>query len=67
MAPLWFRDRHSRVFSVLALLATGLAFLAVYDVIAQRGSSYRPEIFHAVVQMIAAHPWTGLGLGALTK
>lgn len=64
MAPLWFRDRHSRVFSVLALLATGLAFLAVYDVIAQRGSSYRPEIFHAVVQMIAAHPWTGLGLGA---
>ncbi len=50
--------------AVLALLATGLAFLAVYDVIAQRGSSYRPEIFHAVVQMIAAHPWTGLGLGA---
>lgn len=64
MAPLWFRDRHSRVFSVLALLATGLAFLAMYDVIAQRGSSYRPEIFHAVVEMIAAHPWTGLGLGA---
>ncbi len=64
MAPLWFRDRHSRVFSVLALLATGLAFWAVYDVIAQRGSSYRPEIFHAVLQMIAAHPWTGLGLGA---
>lgn len=64
MAPLWFRDRHSRVFSVLALLATGLAFLAVYDLIAQRGSSYRPEIFHAVVEMIAAHPWTGLGLGA---
>ncbi|MFK2914813.1 O-antigen ligase family protein [Pseudomonas sp. 3HC3] len=64
MAPLWFRDRYSRVFSVLALLATGLAFLAVYDLIAQRGSSYRPEIFHAVVEMIAAHPWTGLGLGA---
>ena len=64
MAPLWFRDRHSRVFSVLALLATGLAFLAVYDLIARRGSSYRPEIFHAVVEMIAAHPWTGLGLGA---
>lgn len=64
MAPLWFRDRHSRVFSVLALLATGLAFLAVYDLIAQRGSSFRPEIFHAVVEMIAAHPWAGLGLGA---
>ncbi|GLO43774.1 O-antigen ligase family protein [Pseudomonas putida] len=64
MAPLWFRDRHSRVFAMLAAIATGLAFYLVYDLIAQRGSSYRPEIFHAVVDMIAAHPWTGLGLGA---
>ncbi len=64
MAPLWFRDRHSRVFSILAAIATGLAFYFVYDLIARRGSSYRPEIFHAVVDMIAAHPWTGLGLGA---
>ena len=63
MAPLWFRDRHSRVFAMLAAIATGLAFYLVYDLIAQRGSSYRPEIFHAVVDMIAAHPWTGLGLG----
>jgi hypothetical protein len=36
-------------------LATGLAFYRV-RLIAKRGSSYRPEIFHAVVQMIAAHP-----------
>nr|WP_225779470.1 O-antigen ligase family protein [Pseudomonas sp. Marseille-Q3773] len=64
LAPLWFRDRHSRVFSILAATATGLAFYLAYDLIAQRGSSYRPEIFHAVVDMIAAHPWTGLGLGA---
>lgn len=64
LAPLWFRDRHSRVFAVLAAIATCLAFYLVYDLIAQRGSSYRPEIFHAVVDMIAAHPWTGLGLGA---
>ena len=64
MAPLWFRDRHSRVFSILAVIATGLAFYLVYDLIAKRGSSYRPEIFHAVVDMIAAHPWTGLGLGS---
>lgn len=64
IAPLWFRDRHSRVFSILAVLATSLAFYVVYDLIAARGSSYRPEIFHAVFDMISAHPWTGLGLGA---
>ena len=64
MAPLWFRDRHSRVFSILAVIATGAAFYVMYDLIAKRGSSYRPEIFPAVVDMIAAHPWTGLGLGA---
>lgn len=64
IAPLWFRDRHRQVFSILALVATGLAFFVVYDLIAKRGSSYRPEIFNAVIDMIAAHPWTGLGLGA---
>lgn len=64
IAPLWFRDRHSRVFAILAVIATGFALYAAYDLIAERGSSYRPEIFHAVVNMIAAHPWTGLGLGA---
>ena len=64
LARLWFRDRHSRLFAVLALLATGLAFFFVYDVITQRGSSYRPEIFQAVLQMIGERPWTGLGLGA---
>ncbi|CAI3810038.1 hypothetical protein DBADOPDK_05869 [Pseudomonas sp. MM223] len=64
IAPLWFRDRHSRVFSILALIATCVAFYAVYDIIAKRGVSHRPEIFHSVVDMVAAHPWTGLGLGA---
>lgn len=64
LAPLWFRDRLSRVFAMLAALATGLALYFLYDLIAHRGSSYRPEIFHSAVDMIAAHPWTGLGLGA---
>ncbi|WP_236237094.1 O-antigen ligase family protein [Pseudomonas faucium] len=64
LAPLWFRDRHSRLIAAVALLATGLAFYVAYDVITARGSSYRPEIFHEVLQMIAAHPWMGLGLGA---
>ncbi|WP_200626338.1 O-antigen ligase family protein [Pseudomonas sp. LAM2023] len=64
LAPLWFRDRNSRIFSILAAIATGLAFYFIYDLIAERGSSYRPEIFHSAIDMIAAHPWTGLGLGA---
>lgn len=67
LAPLWFRDRHSRMIAVLAMLSTGLAFYLVYDVITQRGSSYRPEIFQSVLQMIGEHPWTGLGMGAEYK
>lgn len=39
-----------------------------YDLlIMQRGSSYRPEIFQVSLQMIAEHPWTGLGLGAFYR
>jgi len=67
LAPLWFRDRHSRLIAVAALIATGVAFYVVYDVITARGSSFRPEIFQAVIQMIGEHPWTGLGLGASYK
>ncbi|BBH43998.1 O-antigen ligase family protein [Pseudomonas sp. KU43P] len=64
LAPLWFRDRHSRLIAVLAMLATSFAFYLVYDVITHRGASHRPEIFQVVLQMIAERPWTGLGLGA---
>jgi len=67
LAPLWFRDRHSRMIAVAAVIATGVAFYVVYDVITARGSSFRPEIFQAVIQMIGEHPWTGLGLGASYK
>ncbi|MFK0313295.1 O-antigen ligase family protein [Pseudomonas sp. NPDC090233] len=67
IAPLWWRNRHSRLVAALALVATALAFYVVYDRISARGSSYRPEIFAAVLQMIGEHPWTGLGLGASYK
>ena len=67
LAPLWFRDRHSRVIAVAAVIATGLAFYVIHDVILARGASYRPQIFEAVLQMIGEHPWTGLGLGAPYK
>lgn len=64
LAPLWFRDRTSVVFAVLAAIATGVAFYLMHDLIMMRGSSYRPEILQSATQMIAAHPWAGLGLGA---
>ncbi|QKL04129.1 polymerase [Pseudomonas sp. NY5710] len=64
IAPLWYRDTHSRLLALLALLATGLAFFEMYGVITQRGASYRPEIFAAVLHMISERPWTGLGMGS---
>lgn len=63
-APLWHRDRRSCMFAAAALLATGLAFAAMYGLIVERGASYRPEIFSAALDMISLHPLTGLGLGS---
>ncbi|WP_176509976.1 MULTISPECIES: O-antigen ligase family protein [Pseudomonas] len=67
LAPLWFRDRHSQLMALLAVVSTGLAFYVVYDLIALRGSSFRPEIFSSALHMISEHPWGGLGLGAYYK
>lgn len=67
MAPLWFRDRHSQLMALLAVVSTGLAFYAVYELIAERGSSFRPEIFRSALHMIGEHPWGGLGLGGYYK
>ncbi|MBI6940794.1 O-antigen ligase family protein [Pseudomonas putida] len=67
LAPVWFRDRHSRMIAIAAVIATGLAFCVIYDVITARGASFRPQIFEVVMQMIGQHPWTGLGLGAPYK
>ncbi|MBV4505346.1 O-antigen ligase family protein [Pseudomonas sp. BW13M1] len=67
LAPLWFRNRSSGLFAVLAALATGVAFYLMYELIMLRGSSYRPEIFHAAMQMIREHPVGGLGLGAFYR
>ncbi|AVD85099.1 polymerase [Pseudomonas sp. SWI6] len=63
VAPLWFRDRYSRLVAALALLASGMALFFMYDLLTLRGASYRPEIFQVALQMIAQHPWTGVGLG----
>ncbi len=62
--PLWCRDRRSCLISGAAILAAVAGFVVMHDLIMARGSSYRPEILQAAVQMIWAHPWTGLGLGS---
>ncbi|AZL75957.1 O-antigen ligase family protein [Pseudomonas oryziphila] len=67
LAPLWHRTRSSALFALLAALATAVAFYLMYGLITERGSSYRPEIFQAAMQMISEHPLTGLGLGAFYR
>lgn len=67
LAPLWHRTRSSSLFALMAALATAAAVYLMYELIVQRGSSYRPEIFQASLQMISEHPLTGLGLGAFYR
>jgi len=67
LAPLWCRDRLSRMIAVTAILTIGLAIYSMYDLLVVRGVSYRPQIFEAVLNMIGAHPWGGLGLGSAYK
>ena len=65
--PLWCRDRRSCVIAVCAIAAAAVGIAFMYTLIVARGASYRPEIFQASLQMIALHPWTGLGLGGFYK
>lgn len=62
--PIWCRDRCSRIFAAAALLVAVLIFWFLEPLVLQRGVSYRPQILMASLQMIAEHPWTGLGLGS---
>ncbi|RWU27029.1 polymerase [Pseudomonas alkylphenolica] len=65
--PLWCRDRRSCWFAAAAIAMAALAFWMVHSLIMLRGTSYRPEIFQASLQMIAEHPWTGLGIGSFYR
>ena len=67
LTPLWFRSRFSNILALGVLAAGSAAIYIAYDLIMQRGASYRPEIFQASLQMIGEHPWTGLGLGAIYR
>ncbi|MGE8067180.1 O-antigen ligase family protein [Pseudomonas sp. NPDC089569] len=61
--PIWCNDRRSRVVAAAALIIATLAFLFFEPLVMARGVSYRPQILAASLQMIAEHPWCGLGLG----
>ncbi|PRA60659.1 polymerase [Pseudomonas sp. MYb187] len=62
--PVWCRDRRSFLIAGAAIIAAAAGFVLMHALILERGASYRPEIFHASMQLIAEHPWTGLGLGS---
>lgn len=62
--PIWCRDRRSRIIAALALIIAMLAFWLFESLVLARGASYRPQIMMASLQMIAEHPWRGLGLGS---
>lgn len=62
--PFWWRDRRAWLVSAGALVIAGIGFWLLEPLMMARGSSFRPEIFAAVVKMIGQHPWTGLGLGS---
>lgn len=62
--PIWCRDRLSYLLAGGAILAAGIGFWFLEPLILQRGVSYRPQIFQTSLQMIAEHPWSGLGLGS---
>lgn len=65
--PVWCRDRQSRIVSALALMAALLVIFSFGSLVTARGTSFRPEILMASLQMIAEHPWGGLGLGGNYK
>lgn len=62
--PIWCRDRRSCIIAALALIIAMLAFWFFESLVLARGASYRPQILMASLQMIAEHPWRGLGLGS---
>ena len=62
--PLYCRDQRTRVIAATVLVLAMLTFWLLEPLVMARGASYRPEIFMSSLQMIAEHPWGGIGLAA---
>jgi O-antigen ligase len=62
--PVWWRHRRAFYLSAAAVMVAVIGFIVLEPLMMARGSSYRPEIFTAVMKMIELHPLAGLGLGS---
>ncbi|WP_328284804.1 O-antigen ligase family protein [Pseudomonas huanghezhanensis] len=62
--PIWWRHRRAFYLSAGTVAVVVVGFIVLEPLMMARGSSYRPEIFAAVIKMIELHPLTGLGLGS---
>lgn len=66
LMPLWRPERTVRwlALGILALAIVALvAAAAGWTVLLERGTSLRPDLFAQAGQLVAAHPFGGLGLG----
>lgn len=65
--PIWCRNRRSCVIAISVLIVAMLAFWLFEPLVMARGASFRPQILMASMNMVAEHPWLGLGLGGNYK
>jgi O-antigen ligase len=63
LAPLWNPGWKSRVLAISVALLALLAGVFALPLLTERGASFRPQIFAKSVEMIALHPWSGIGQG----
>jgi O-antigen ligase len=63
LAPLWNPGWTSRLLALGVALLALLAGAFALPLLTERGASFRPEIFAKSVDMIALHPWRGIGQG----
>ncbi len=61
--PMWRAGRAGVIMASLLVVAAIIGYWLFGHYVVARGTSYRPEIFAASVEMIADNPWLGLGLG----
>ncbi|MCL7715428.1 O-antigen ligase family protein [Stenotrophomonas mori] len=57
------RERAVQRLLWLCVVAVGLT-MAAYPELSQRGLSLRPQLFARAMELVHAHPWLGMGLGA---